>query len=346
MTLSDKNTKSILIVKIGAIGDVVMALSMITAIDLKYERAKITWLCGKTVEPLLRNCLRINEIITLDENNLLTGNFITRILEILKTWKKLFLRKFDLTIIAYRYSGYKALTLPAFTGQIKDFRGKDRSNILIPGRYHAVEYARLILEKDDWETAEAGFPKINVTSGNVILNKLDNLKGKKIVLNPGGAKNLINGGELRRWSIECYRDIAKRLSQNRTTNIILIGSDQDEWVLEFFNNLDVTNLINKTSLPDLIYLLEKCDLLLTHDTGIMHLAKLTSIGVIALFGPTHPSGFIGKNENIFPVWNGENLACSPCYDGKKFADCDNNVCMKNISVEHVYQMILNELSLN
>ena len=71
MNQLDKNNKKILIVKIGAIGDVVMALSMIKAIDLKYEEAKITWLCGKTVEPLLSNCSRINEILTLDEKNLL-----------------------------------------------------------------------------------------------------------------------------------------------------------------------------------------------------------------------------------------------------------------------------------
>jgi heptosyltransferase-2 len=340
-----KKNKKILIVKIGAIGDVVMALSMINAIDLKYEGAEITWLCGKKVESLLRNCSRINKIVTLNEKNLLTGNLFIRLSEIVKTWKKLFLRKFDYTVVAYRFSGYKFLTSLTFTGILKDFTGKNRLNTFIPGRYHAVEYARLILEKDNLETTETGFPIINVTSVNVILKQLNHLKGKTIVMNPGGAKNLINGGELRRWPVEHYRNLAIKLIQQHI-NIILIGSEQDEWVLDHFNNLNVINLIDKTSLIDLLYLFERCDLLLSHDTGVFHLAKLTGIKIIGLFGPVNPAERFGTKENVDIIFLGNTLPCSPCYDGKKFADCDNNVCMKNISVEKVYQMILNKLNSN
>ena len=313
-----KKNKKILIVKIGAIGDVVMALSMINAIDLKYEGAEITWLCGKKVESLLRNCSRINKIVTLNEKNLLTGNLFIRLSEIVKTWKKLFLRKFDYTVVAYRFSGYKFLTSLTFTGILKDFTGKNRLNTFIPGRYHAVEYARLILEKDNLETTETGFPIINVTSVNVILKQLDHLKGKTIVI--------------------------KLIQQH--INIILIGSEQDEWVLDHFNNLNVINLIDKTSLIDLLYLFERCDLLLSHDTGVFHLAKLTGIKIIGLFGPVNPAERFGTKENVDIIFLGNTLPCSPCYDGKKFADCDNNVCMKNISVEKVYQMILNKLNSN
>ena len=45
----------ILIVKIGAIGDAVMALSMIHEIEVKYPNAEITWLCGEIISPIIRS---------------------------------------------------------------------------------------------------------------------------------------------------------------------------------------------------------------------------------------------------------------------------------------------------
>lgn len=331
----------ILIIKIGAIGDVVMALSMLNAIDQKYPGAEISWLCGTIVEPLLKNVPRIDKIICLDEKKLLTGNFFHKLNEIIKTWLKLFLKKYDLAVIAYKNPYYKILALFTFKKRIADFRGTGRLNTVIPGRYYAVEYTKLILGKDDWEAVEIGFPKINIKSTNVILKKLDSLKGKKIVLNPGGAKNLINGGELRRWPVEHYRDITKKLLRH-DINIILIGGDQDEWVLEYFNDIDVINLINKTSLMDLLSLFEKCDMLLTHDTGALHLAKLTGIKILGLFGPLNPTQILGTKENVDIIFLGHSLPCSPCYDGKNFADCNNNLCMKNITVDIVYKRIIDK----
>jgi heptosyltransferase-2 len=80
-------------------------------------------------------------------------------------------------------------------------------------------------------------------------------------------------------------------------------------------------------------------LLVTHDTGTLHLAKLSGIKIIALFGPVNPKERIGINENIEIIWGGTELPCSPCYNGKEFAKCANNVCMKNISVQSVLDKI-------
>ena len=332
------NPVKILIVKIGAIGDVVMTLSVLKAIELKFPDAEITWLCGKTVESVLKGFSQIKIIISLDEKNLLTGNISIRLWEIIKTWIKLFLKKYDLTLIPYRDTRYKILTFFTFTGKLKDMSARHRMNSFIPGRYHAAEYAKLILEEDDSEMQEIGFPEIHLTPVRSINDELIKLTGKKIVLAPGGAKNLINGGELRRWPIEYYRSLAEFLIIEGF-DIILIGSEQDRWVLDYFNGLQIKNLIGKTRLTDLIYLFQKCDILVTHDTGALHLAKLTKIKTIGLFGPVNPHERVGTKENIEVIYAGNDLPCSPCYDGKNFADCNNNICMQNIDVDIVFRSV-------
>jgi heptosyltransferase-2 len=331
-------TKKILIVKLGAIGDIVMALPFLTAIDIKYPGAEVTWLCGKIVEPILKCVPRINNLAVVDEKKLLTGNAADRAFEILRTWGKLFLNRYDIVVVAYRDPRYKILTAFTLIGQMKTMSGKSRPESFIPGRYHGSEYSKMILEKDNWQTEETGYPEVNVTPGNNIKHEVKELSGRKIVLNPGGAKNLINGGELRRWPVEHYSSLAGKLI-NRGYTVILIGAEQDSWVLDYFKGLPVKNLIGKTSITDLIYLFRNCDLLVSHDTSAFHLAKLSNIHILGLFGPVNPAERTGSKEKVTNLFIGDSLPCSPCYDGKNFADCSNNVCMKKISVEMVEKEI-------
>jgi heptosyltransferase-2 len=326
----------VLIVKIGAIGDAVMALSMINEIDKRYPEAEITWLCGDIISPLIKSFSRINKVVTLNENKLLVGSKIEQFSVILKIWTKLFLRRFDLAVNAHRDKRYDLLLLTAIKKEYKSFTGKDRKNQLVQGRYHAVEYARLIHMEDDWKISEPVFPKIQISKAPEIERLIGESKGWKIILTPGGAQNLINGGIQRKWPIENYVLLAEKLIEKYSNAaIILAGSEHDKYAGNSFNKLPVVNLIGKTILTDIINLYNMSNLLITHDTGLLHLAKLSDIYTIALFGPVNPVERIGKNEKIDAIWLGNELPCSPCYNGKSFADCENNVCMKNITVDMV-----------
>ncbi|MFO7447455.1 MAG: glycosyltransferase family 9 protein [Ignavibacteriaceae bacterium] len=336
-------TGKILIVKIGAIGDVVMALSMIKAAEYKFPGAEITWVCGKIVEPILRSFPQISSIIVVNEKNLLTGNYFLQLFEIIRTWSKISFKKYDLVLVPYRDSRYKLLTLFTFKKKMRDMTGTDRLNTFIPGRYHSAEYAKLILENDDWEMQEPGFPAITVIPDDLFKDEVHRLEGKRVILNPGGAKNLLNGGELRRWPIEYYKLLAESLLE-KGISVFLIGSEKDKWVLDFFSGMNIKSFIGRTNLTDLVYLFQKCDILVTHDTGAFHLAKLTNIRIIGLFGPVNPSERTGIKENINIIYKGNDLACSPCYDGKNFANCDNNICMKSIEATQVYDTIIKYLS--
>jgi heptosyltransferase-2 len=337
----------ILIVKIGAIGDAVMALSMINEIDERYPDAEITWLCGDIISPLIKSITRINIVIVLNENKLLAGSKLEQISVILKTWIKLLFKNYDLVINAHRDKRYDLLLLTTFKKEYRSFTGKERKNQLVQGRYHAAEYARLINNADDWKITEPVFPKIQIPQEPKIEKLIGESNGSRIILTPGGAQNLINGGAQRKWPIENYVLLAKTMIEKyNNTKIILAGSENDKYAGNSFNKLPVVNLIGKTTLTDIISLYNRCKLLITHDTGLLHLAKLSGIYTIALFGPVNPVERIGINERIDAIWLGNELPCSPCYNGKSFADCENNICMKNISVDMIFKKVTRILESN
>jgi heptosyltransferase II len=334
------DNKRILIIKIGAIGDAVMALSMLNEIDKKYPGAEITWICGNIIAPLIKSFGRINNVIVIDDFALLRGSFLSRLNVMFKVWLLLALKKYDIVISAYKNRGYGLLALTALKKEFRSFSGKNRKNQMVKGRYHASEYARLIHDIDDWQVQEPVLSKISLPPNSRIDEYIDKLNHPRFILVPAGAKNLINGGLQRRWPIEYYRSLAEQLiTKYKGSSLILAGSKDDNWVLEHFKNLPVISLIGETTLTDLIYLYNKCDLLITHDTGLFHLAKLSSIKTLALFGPVNPMEMAGNHKNINWIWKGAELPCSPCYDGKSFAECSNNICMKNISVEEVLEKI-------
>jgi heptosyltransferase-2 len=182
------------------------------------------------------------------------------------------------------------------------------------------------------------YPALNLPADVSLLNAIDLKNSNNVIIAAGGAKNILNTDDVRRWDTNSYVQLAKELIA-RGYNIVLTGAQHDAWVSKAFESIPVCDLIGKTSLIDLLVLLSKVDLLITHDTGILHLAKLTKTKTIGLYGPVNPKTFVGKTDPVTVIWKVENLACAPCYDGKKFALCYDNLCMKNITVSNVLKAI-------
>lgn len=340
--MKNNSKKNILVVKLGAIGDVVMSLAMINEIDRKYPGARIIWMAGKTVESLINSIPRIDEAIIINDSDLFTGNPVKKFIVLFKMWIKLFGKRYDLIITAYKDKRYKLLTLTALGKVKKDFTGNVRQTTLTNGRYHALEYMRLIDDTDDWQMRAATFPECNIIPSPNLESAFLKPGTKCVAIAPGGAKNLLSTADVRRWPIENYVQIAKELSSQNIT-VIILGAESDSWVSEYFKNISVVNFIGKTSITDVVYIYNNCSLLITHDTGLLHLAKLSGIYAIALFGPVDPRWMVGKNENIKTLWGGLDLHCSPCYNGKTFAECDNNICMKNIDPKIVMNLAIKSL---
>jgi heptosyltransferase-2 len=160
-----------------------------------------------------------------------------------------------------------------------------------------------------------------------------------VILAPGGAKNAQCDDALRRWPIEHYAALAKQLADH-PVEIALTGAATDSWVEPHFQDIPHHNFIGKLPLLDLVTLLKQASLLITHDSGPLHLAKLVACPTIALFGPTNPYEKLSASENIHLFWEGGKLPCSPCYDGKNYARCSQNVCLSRITPEAVLRRAL------
>jgi heptosyltransferase-2 len=95
-----------------------------------------------------------------------------------------------------------------------------------------------------------------------------------------------------------------------------------------------TNLIGKTTLDELIDQLRQCQLLVTNDTGTMHLATLLGVPVVAVFGSTEPSltGPLGEKSRFVR----HQVECSPCF----LRECPLDFrCMKAVRVEEVVALV-------
>ncbi len=149
-------------------------------------------------------------------------------------------------------------------------------------------------------------------------------------------------GPAKRWPIEYFRALMDQLLPYPIL-WILIGTKAEQelappLVEDFAGRLD--NNIGKTSLQELIELMKSFHLLLTNDTGSMHLAALYNIPTIALFGSTDPqrTGPQGALHRVIK----HPVECSPCF--LRVCPIDFR-CMRKITPQEVAQALLEKLEI-
>jgi lipopolysaccharide heptosyltransferase II len=148
-------------------------------------------------------------------------------------------------------------------------------------------------------------------------------------------------GPAKRWMSESFAAVARRVREEAGAQWRLFGVEGDRPIAEVIaTRLDgqCENLAGKTTLAELIDRLRECRLLLTNDTGTMHLAAHFGVPVIAIFRST-------ENALTGPVGNGSrvlrhHVVCSPCF----LRDCPFDFrCMQAVTVEEVTAAVLQEL---
>jgi heptosyltransferase-2 len=313
-----KPWRKILIIKIGDLGDVALALSLVKA----FEQDQISWICGSKSLSLLESIEKISSIFTVNEEALLKGNVLEKAYALLKIWKHFFLKHFDIIITAHKDPRYKLISLFCFTK--KHYFFQKTASFPLGNTFHGQAYLDLVKASCPLE-----YPLLKLSK--VSIDTLAYIKKPWIVLNVYG--NPKNNKDLRYWDIHSYVELAKLLSEKNT--VILIG---DTYALKYshlFHCLEnIIDLIDKTNLAELLALLQKSYCIITHDSGPLHLARVARCCIAALFGPTDPQAFSLRSDKEIYFYS--HTPCSPCYDGKKFPSCQENKCLKTISAKLVY----------
>ena len=316
----------VLILKFGAIGDVIMAIP--GAYQLHLQGNTIDWVCGSAVLPILQMYPWINPI-PLDDRALLRGTTAEKLRVLLKLWRTLAGRRYALAATLYYDRRYRRLTLPVRADRKLLLSHTDRTLRLLPGRHHTDEFARILLAWPD-EHRPLPLAPVPVPHGSLPQTPLARTPKPRVILAPAGAKNMMNDDHLRRWQPQNYVALAERLLAEEI-EVVLIGGSDDAWIQPLFAGSPVIDLIGLLTLPETLSLLDEADLLVTHDTGPLHLAGITRAGIISIFGPTDPRGRLPQRPGTLALWGGEGFACRPCYDAHSFAPCPANDCMAQVT---------------
>jgi len=327
--------RSVLIVKLAAIGDIVMALPMVTALRAQNAATRITWLCGRTAAPLVERVEGIDETIAIDDVAVLSGTAARKAQAVMAGWSALRGRRFDLVLTAHTDPRYRMLAARVRAAERRWLGERNGRPRLIPGRYFGDEYVRLATGVDDGNATRFAPPPVRVTLDANVASRIAALEGRRmIVLAPGGARNPARDNPLRRWPLEHYAALARRIAVDGNA-VLLIGCADDAWIRPAFAGIDLTDLIGATTLPGLAALFARCAAVVTHDSGPLHVARLVDARVVGLFGPTVPATVLRDSPRAIALWPGAALPCAPCYDGREFAACASNRCLQMLAPDRV-----------
>ncbi len=154
-------------------------------------------------------------------------------------------------------------------------------------------------------------------------------------------------GQSKRWPVPYWATLLDRLIREQNAQVILTGAPNDLALIEKITRRmreQPLNLAGKTSLTQLAALLKRADLLISGDSGPMHMATAVETPVIAIHGPTNPalSGPVSRHATVLrsDIW------CSPCYQARDTADCRffTTQCMKNILPRQVFTVAQEKLA--
>ena len=161
-----------------------------------------------------------------------------------------------------------------------------------------------------------------------------------ILLNPNCSDLL----PLRRWPVERYIELARRLTVRfPQLHVALTGSSSEAeataCLAKQVGSERCFSLAGATTLRQLLVIFGLAEVLVTNDSGPAHFATLTPIDVVTLFGPETPRLFQARTPRNHVFWQG--LACSPCVSAlnQKLSSCQNNLCMQRIEVDAVYEKV-------
>ena len=336
---------NILIIKLSAIGDVVHTLPFLEVLKKGFPEARIDWLVEEAASRVIEGHPAIHRII----------------LSRRKSWQKKLTEKANPLSLLGEISGFLKELRSSEYDLVVDLQGLFKSGILVGlskgkrkvGISGSREGARLFLNElpirvDYDQHAIDRYLKVAESlgcdsarwDGHIPVSGSDRrlidqiLVSSRMEKEPLVAINPIARWRTKLWRPERFAILADRIRDEMGCEVIFTGSNLDEQIIGDITGMmkaGVLNLAGQTNLKELAYLYSRCKVLITTDTGPMHMAAAMGCPVVALFGPTAPwrTGPYGKGHKVIRA----DVECSPCFKKR----CDHMKCMDEITVEKVFE---------
>lgn len=353
--------RRILVIRLDLIGDLVMSLTVLRPLKRAYPDAEIDLLALPSSAQVITHDPDLAQVFTYDPNvwrrpKALFSPGAWR--ETLALVRQLRVRDYDLAVSVF---GPWAALLAVLSGTQRSvgFGRESYPGLLtdsVPGRHwasgdhiHEVDYCLQLAH------AAGATVSIDDRTPCLYVDTLARQQIEDLLLQEGWQADepLIachvasNNGQSKRWPIPYWSRLIDRLMRENGASVVITGAPGDLPIIETIlkrTSERPLNLAGKTNLAQLAALLQRADLLITGDSGPMHIAAAVGTPLIALHGPTDPalSGPVSPHATILrsDIW------CSPCYNARSPADCRffTTQCMKDITPNQVFDKIQEKLS--
>ena len=334
-----KEPKNILVRMPNWIGDLVMATPVLADLRKAFPQALITAMCSSPICELLKEDSSIDELFCFKR----PSNKFERRQERRNIVAKIQAGKYDTGILLtnsfssawwFWLGGVKKRI--GYSNHWRRFLLTDP--IQVPSsKMHQVDLYKKLLASLGVSFSKTA-PQLYVSEKEIqeskqLLYQRGYVAGKRLIgINPGAAY-----GEAKCWPLERFRALALELLKKEDIYLVFLGDKKSvSLIKEICQGLNprAINLAGFTSLRELVCIIKECDLMVTNDSGPMHVADALGVPLIALFGSTDDevTGPYSRKGTIIH----KKVSCSPCM--KRVCPIDFK-CMKQISVEEVIEAV-------
>jgi heptosyltransferase II len=319
--------KRILLFKPGAIGDLLQITPVIRALSLEYPDSLITVMVGnRGASPLFLNNPLVHEVMVFDrkgEHSSLSSFY--------RLFKELKSRRFEL-VVNFQRSNIKGwlLLMAAARARFLVYH-KATGKTVHAVKNHLDTLCPLGIKPDNADISLEFFPGEAASETAEEIFKSNQLSGSQVVaLNPG-ASHPVN-----RWSTSQFAGLSDLIQADAFKRVLLVGGAGDRALADEIVSkvkIPVVNLAGTTDIETTGAVLSRCRLLVSGDTGPMHLATAVGTPVVALFGAADPerTGPVGS-ANI--VLQASDVSCLPCRR-RRCKSGEYMACMERLTVSSV-----------
>ncbi len=345
---------NILIVKLSAIGDVLHTLPAANALRAHYPSARMTWLVEEAASDLVLGHRALDRVLVSRRKTWIRGLASRDAPSHLRAMAAFVrcLRDTHYDMIFDFHGLLKSSLLIFFAkGKRKIGFGKgmthmESSHLFLNERIPAVSMEHHALKRQLMLLEALGI-RSNTIAYDVPIRQQDRKAARALLaawgIPPDVPYVAVNPGarwKTKLWPPERFARVADALIRRHSVKVLFTGSREDVDMVEAIRARmagQAAGLAGRTTLKVLGALYEKAALVLSTDTGPMHLAAAVKTPVVALFGPTAPwrTGPFGEAHRVVRA----KMPCSPCFKRACPLDqgrsTDTAPCMGRISAAEV-----------
>ncbi|MBI5142869.1 MAG: lipopolysaccharide heptosyltransferase I [Nitrospirae bacterium] len=284
--------KRILFIKPSSLGDVIHALPVLSAIRRSWPQAEVDWVIARGLEQIISDTAGINRLVVMDKDRWKRDG-IRALPSILSFRDEIRRGRYDLAI---DLQGLFRSAMVAFWSGAPVRIGFKKAREGAPFFYnrkvgygdavHAVDRNMKIAEALGLETRPVEFNLgVNADAAERVkaLLAVCGINGDYIVVNPGAR------WESKLWPAERFGMVAKQLASDTGLPVVVTGAASEAGIADAVCRASggaATSLAGKTGLKELVAVLAGARIVITNDSGPMHIAAAAGTPVVAVFGPT------------------------------------------------------------